>query len=50
MEKLTKGKGEHTFPEVLIKMSELIKRSVQFGNIVNIYSLIKYGHIAIGIC
>ena len=58
MEKLTikrKGKVEHTCPEVLIKLSELIKRSVnkylvQFGHIINLYSPIKYGQIAIGIC
>ena len=52
MEKLTikrKEKGEHTCPEVLIKLSELIKMSLQFGNITNIYSPIKYGQISIGI-
>ena len=40
MEKLTikrKEKGEHTCPEVLIKLSELIKRSLHFGNIIIIY-------------
>ena len=52
MEKLTikrKEKGEHTCPEVLIKLSELIKRSLQFGKIINSYSLIRYGQIVIGI-
>ena len=52
MEKLTikrKEKGEHTCPEVLIKLSELIKRSLQFGNIIIIDSLVNYGQIVIGI-
>ena len=52
MEKLTiktKEKGKHTCSEVLIKLSELIKRSLQFGKIINSYSLIRYGQIVIGI-
>ena len=28
--------SSHTCPEALIKLSELIKRSLQFGNIINI--------------
>ena len=48
-----KEKGEHTCPEVLIKLSELIKGLVTNTNynltILSVFTLLKYGQIVIGI-
>ena len=57
LEKLTikrKEKGEHTCPEVLIKLSELIKGLSTNTNynlaILSVFTVLKYGQIAISIC
>jgi len=57
LEKMTskrKEKGEHTCPEVLIKMSEQIKGLLTNTNynltILSVFTVLKYGHIVIGIC
>ena len=57
MEKLAikrKEKGEHTCPEVSIKLSELIKGLSTNTNynlaILSVFTVLKYGQIVIGMC